>query len=132
MKKTASDMFAFGNRAVCPSCKKPLWQCLCRLPFGLLFNSKVWDRDTDAMCASEGVVLLGLTESKQTYRQKEGLLDYWTLKLGVFALRDRLRSRRKFTIVCLSVGRLQASSSGGKEFGSDSILRKTDTKTQSL
>jgi hypothetical protein len=128
----ASDMFVFGNRAVCPSCKKPLWQCLCRLPFGLLFNSKVWDRDTDAMCASEGVVLLGLTESKQTYRQKEGLLDYWTSKLRVFALRRLLRFKSRYTTVCLSAGQLQPPSSGGDESRSGFVLQKGGVKTERL
>lgn len=81
------------------------------------------------MSASGGAILLGLTALKDTRQQIKSPLNYWTLKLGVFALRDRLRPRRKYTIVCLSAGRLQPSSSGGDGSGSGFILKKAEVKT---
>jgi hypothetical protein len=45
-----SITFASGSRAVCPSCRRPLWRCVCRLAYSLLLNYDNFDaldRDAD-------------------------------------------------------------------------------------
>jgi hypothetical protein len=39
--------FALASRAVCPSCRRPLWRCVCRLPFIHLLGLDFSDGDAD-------------------------------------------------------------------------------------
>lgn len=74
-----SIMFAFGGRAVCPSCKRPLWRCLSRLPYNLLLNWTSSNDDTNATVAdlrkSAAETLLDSKGLKERIRKKERLLD---------------------------------------------------------
>jgi hypothetical protein len=129
-KKKASNMFVFGNRAVCSSCRRPLWRCLCRLPFVLLPNLGLLDSNPDVTIASGAGTLLRSAVLEETCRKRGDLLDYWTLKASMFALRDRLRFWRKYNIVCLSVGRLQLFIPRSEDPGSKSSFGKAEVETQ--
>lgn len=91
-------MFAFGSRAVCPSCKRPLWRCLCRLPYSLLLSASPLDSDAKLRSVSSTALragdLLGLNNLKEICRSAQKLLNCWTLESRVFALHDLLRLNR--------------------------------------
>jgi hypothetical protein len=63
-----------GGRAVCPSCRRPLWRCLCRLPFFRLLNFGLSDRDADLIVAHKipvAGVLTRLTGSRDLSKERE-------------------------------------------------------------
>jgi hypothetical protein len=73
-----------GGRAVCPSCRRPLWRCLCRLPFFRLLNFGLSDRDADLIVAHRitvAGVLTRLTDLRENHRKRRRLLvtiwGYW-------------------------------------------------------
>jgi len=132
-------MFAFGGRAVCPSCKRPLWRCLCRLPYSLLLNWTSSNDDTNATVAdlgiSEAEILLDFKGLKERVRKKERLLDCWILGLEAFHLHDLLRLRGKFENLRLPGNRGMLSwtfRADGRGSLSSRMEDKADGKTESL
>jgi len=134
-----SIMFAVGSRAVCPSCKRPLWRCLCRLPYSLLcdaylFTSNLDVTETDYEIFGAGVLQRrkGLKEGRRSTRE---LLRHWTLEPRVFGLCDRLRLRGRAGGVALSVSRGMLSwtfRADGWVSLSSRLEDKADGKTESL